>query len=115
LGAGEVSWVKHLDSRWRAFDGAVEYASFPSYVEREAGRYLRFIVQYYDHLPRHVAFVHGHRRAWHQSGDIVEVLHSAAEVATSRLRPNCSTDYYITLSDAGVRAGQRPSVDYIIN
>ncbi len=33
---------------------------------REASCYIRFIVEYYDELPKHIAFIHGHETAWHQ-------------------------------------------------
>ena len=32
---------------------------------REASSFLKFIVEYYDRLPRHVAFLHGHETSWH--------------------------------------------------
>eukprot|EP00743_Colponemidia_sp_Colp-15_P011158 GILK01012408.1.p1 GENE.GILK01012408.1~~GILK01012408.1.p1 ORF type:complete len:395 (+),score=51.21 GILK01012408.1:38-1222(+) len=31
----------------------------------EAHGYLRFIIDYYDILPNHVAFIHGHQASWH--------------------------------------------------
>ena len=33
---------------------------------REASSFLKFIIEYYDDLPRHIAFVHGHEFADHQ-------------------------------------------------
>jgi hypothetical protein len=43
---------------------------------REAVAYLRYIVDYYSNLPSVIAFVHGHRRSWHQKdpSDIVVAL-----------------------------------------
>ena len=35
----------------------------------EAGSYLKFIIERYDTLPDHVAFIHGHEEAYHQLGD----------------------------------------------
>ena len=32
---------------------------------KEASSFLKFIVEYYDELPRFVAFLHGHEHAWH--------------------------------------------------
>mmetsp|Transcript_27792 Transcript_27792/g.69837 ORF Transcript_27792/g.69837 Transcript_27792/m.69837 type:complete len:355 (+) Transcript_27792:75-1139(+) len=111
VSAGEVAWVKQLSRSWRAFDAEVAYNHISAAGEREAGRYLRFIVQYYDHLPEHIAFVHGHRRSWHQSGDIVEVL-GKAEALVGAMPPRCRADYYITLSDAGVREGSQCPPDW---
>ena len=33
---------------------------------REASSFLRYIIDHYDNLPSHVAFIHGHETAWHQ-------------------------------------------------
>lgn len=33
---------------------------------REATSYLKFIIDNYDNLPMHTAFIHGHQHAWHQ-------------------------------------------------
>ena len=43
---------------------------------REAVAYLRYIVDHYSNLPSVIAFVHGHRTAWHQRdpSDIVVAL-----------------------------------------
>lgn len=48
---------------------------------REASAYLRFIVDNYDWLPGHVAFVHGHRHAWHQrhGADILDLIQDCAQ------------------------------------
>jgi hypothetical protein len=32
---------------------------------REASSYLRYIIDNYDTLPEHIAFIHGHEKAWH--------------------------------------------------
>ena len=32
---------------------------------REASSYLRYIIDNYDTLPKYVAFIHGHEKAWH--------------------------------------------------
>jgi hypothetical protein len=46
-------------------------------VGREASSYLKFIITYYDVLPKHIAFLHGHETAWHQSVNIVDALRCA--------------------------------------
>jgi hypothetical protein len=43
-------------------------------VGREASSYLKFIIEYYDELPEHVAFIHGHEKAWHQSLDLMKAI-----------------------------------------
>lgn len=35
-------------------------------IGREASVFLKFVIEYYDALPAHIAFVHGHETAWHQ-------------------------------------------------
>ena len=44
---------------------------------REYGSYLKFIIEYYDHLPLYVAFLHGHETAWHQQLHIFDALRCA--------------------------------------
>ncbi|GMH91581.1 hypothetical protein TrVE_jg5536 [Triparma verrucosa] len=50
----------------------------PKNVAGEATSYLKFIVDYYDVLPRAVVFLHSHRYAYHQE-DLLIVLHKLAE------------------------------------
>jgi hypothetical protein len=51
----------------------------PMNVGREASAYLRFIVKYYDNLPKHMAFIHGHEHGWHQGypGTLIEAITNA--------------------------------------
>lgn len=46
---------------------------------REASAYLQYILSNYDHLPDHIAFVHGHEDAWHHGFDkpLLDVIRSA--------------------------------------
>jgi len=48
-------------------------------IGREASAYLRFIVNYYNKLPKHIAFIHGHEHAWHQRfpGSLFEAIRRA--------------------------------------
>jgi hypothetical protein len=45
----------------------------------ETSSYLKYIVENYDNLPDHVAFIHGHETAWHQCHDrgLLEVIEGA--------------------------------------
>lgn len=36
---------------------------------REVSVYLKYIIENYDNLPNHVAFIHGHENSWHQFHD----------------------------------------------
>jgi len=38
-------------------------------IGAEASAYLKFIIERYDTLPEHTAFLHGHETAYHQCGD----------------------------------------------
>ena len=41
---------------------------------------IRFILKYYDHLPEHIAFIHGHEHAWHQvypGGGLLDAIKDA--------------------------------------
>lgn len=45
---------------------------------REASAYLKYIIDNWDALPQYVAFVHGHKTAWHQAyEDLLEVIKCA--------------------------------------
>ena len=45
---------------------------------REASAYLKYIIDNWDALPQYVAFVHGHKTAWHQAHeDLLEVIKCA--------------------------------------
>ena len=37
-------------------------------VGQEIASYMRFILMFWDQLPKHIAFIHGHDKAWHQEG-----------------------------------------------
>ena len=37
-------------------------------VGHDAGSYLQFILEHWDHLPERMLFSHGHRRDWHLPG-----------------------------------------------
>lgn len=37
-------------------------------VGQEITSYVRFILLFWDHLPKRIAFVHGHEKSWHQEG-----------------------------------------------
>ena len=46
-------------------------------IGNEASSYLKFIITYYDNLPEHVAFIHGHETSWHQSVDILKAINGS--------------------------------------
>ena len=37
-------------------------------VGQEIASYMRFILMFWDELPKHIAFIHGHDKTWHQEG-----------------------------------------------
>ena len=49
----------------------------PDSPGHEANGYLRFIIDNYHHLPKQMAFVHGHRNSWHTAGHQDETLRMA--------------------------------------
>jgi hypothetical protein len=53
--------------------------SIPFNKGREASSYLKFIIEYYDELPKYVAFIHGHEDAFHHKlpWGILEALDKA--------------------------------------
>ena len=68
----DLEWLKK--SQWPVSivhheGGApVEYTYVIPNVGLEVSAYLKYIIERYDTLPDHVAFIHGHETAWHQQG-----------------------------------------------
>jgi hypothetical protein len=46
-------------------------------IGKESASYIKFIIEYYDTLPNHVAFIHGHQAAWHQRLDLFAAIGAA--------------------------------------
>lgn len=81
----DLNWLKR--SRWNVVvvdkEGAdptdlpVQY-TIPNKGYETTG-YLKYIIENYDNLPDHVAFLHGHETAWHQFHDrgLLEVIEGA--------------------------------------
>jgi len=66
-----LSWIELQP--WPVFISTKEwgfgFSSEPwGNVGQEISSYIRFILMFWDHLPEHVAFVHGHEKTWHQEG-----------------------------------------------
>ena len=51
---------------WPSVTGVTLFPHVDHMLAREAGVFLRFIVDHYDCLPRVVGFIHGHASSWHQ-------------------------------------------------
>eukprot|EP00976_Prorocentrum_cordatum_P104876 1194061-Prorocentrum_minimum.AAC.1 len=67
----DLAWLN--EQPWPVFVSTKEpgkgYHSEPwGNVGWDIASYLRFIVDFWDILPKRVAFVHGHNMAWHQAG-----------------------------------------------
>jgi hypothetical protein len=68
----DLDWLKK--SKWPVVlidkEGADPTWIVPQHVipnkGKEASSYLKYIIENYDALPDHVAFIHGHETAWHQ-------------------------------------------------
>lgn len=68
----DLNWLKN--SKWPVVlidkEGADPSWLTPQHVipnkGKEASAYLKYIIENYDKLPDHVAFIHGHETAWHQ-------------------------------------------------
>jgi hypothetical protein len=59
---------------------------------REASAYLRFIVNYYENLPKYMAFIHGHEYGWHQRfpGTLLEAIYRAKRDQYGYISLNCN-------------------------
>jgi hypothetical protein len=42
----------------------------------EASAYLRYIIDNYDNLPKHIVLIHCHEESWHHHGSIVDLLNN---------------------------------------
>lgn len=47
----------------------IDYTYIIPNIGFEVTSYLKYIIERYDSLPEHVAFIHGHENDWHQLGD----------------------------------------------
>lgn len=81
----DLEWLKK--SKWPVVlidkEGASASWLTPQHVipnvGREASAYLKYIIENYDNLPDHVAFIHGHEEAHHHFHDrpLLEVIEGA--------------------------------------
>jgi hypothetical protein len=71
----DLDWLKNYEHRvhivHKEGGSPIDNATYtmPN-VGCEAGSYLKFILERYDTLPDHVAFIHGHEDAYHQNGGV---------------------------------------------
>jgi hypothetical protein len=81
----DLTWL--LESPWPVNlidkEGADPSPFVPKYVIPNKGQetsvYIKYIIENYDNLPDHVAFIHGHENAYHQCHDrpLIEVIRGA--------------------------------------
>jgi hypothetical protein len=81
----DLDWLKK--SKWQVVlvdkEGAYPSWIVPQHVIPNSGRetsaYLKYIIENYDNLPDHVAFIHGHEEAHHHKHDrpLLEVIEGA--------------------------------------
>lgn len=76
-----LDWLKQSEFKYTIVDKADNPNRDPDstlHVEfnrgREASAYLKYIITHYNELPEHVAFIHGHETAWHQSRPMLQAL-----------------------------------------
>ena len=68
-------------------------------VGQEISTYMRFILMFWNFLPEHIAFVHGHEKTWHQEGYTMSYM----------LRNVCYGNHeYISLSAVESEGAWRP-------
>ena len=97
VSAGEIDWRLPLPYA----TGKQLYPDVDHVLSREAGVYLRFIVDNYNCLPPIIGFIHGHSESWH-SPDTNLALKQAINAARGFERSNC-TDYFISLYPQNAR------------
>lgn len=50
------------------------HLAVPANKGREAMAYLTYLIENWDNLPDYAIFIHGHRTAWHQKIDMVQMI-----------------------------------------
>lgn len=73
---------------------------------REASVYLKYIIENYDNLPKHIAFIHGHEDDWHQSGSLLDLIKDAKKENYGYISLNNRIDFKCDEVPNGVRNKQ---------
>ncbi|KAG9602757.1 hypothetical protein KCU77_g3096, partial [Aureobasidium melanogenum] len=79
--AESLAWMQNMTEFYDTFPFVVTDSKAPSHLKvpankgREAMVYLSYLIHNYDNLPAYAIFTHGHRQAWHQERDIVDMIH----------------------------------------
>lgn len=79
----DIEWLK--DSIVPVIICSKVNANNECYVDQNKGRevssYLKFIITFYNELPQHIAFIHGHEKSWHQhySKNIIDIIINCAK------------------------------------
>ncbi len=80
----DLEWLKHLnhpvivcgkEGEETPAIPATDKCKTPN-IGFETSSYLKFIIEYYDNLPKNIAFIHGHEKAYHQHKDLKEIFNS---------------------------------------
>lgn len=74
---------------------------------REASSFLTWIIENYDALPPHVAFIHGHQHAWHQNVPLLEAIDRARVEAYDYINLNVKLQSKVLDKDALARHPSR--------
>jgi len=73
----DLSWIQRQP--WPAFVSTKEpgkrvHSEPWGNIGQEDATYFRFITMFYDDLPERMVFLHGHNKAWHQEGYLMEYI-----------------------------------------
>lgn len=105
----DLEWLKK--SKWPVIVIDKEGAD-PSWVKpqhiipnkgKEATAYLKYIIENYDELPDHVAFIHGHEESYHQKHDrpLLEMIEHANIDKHGFIPLNNCMRWYINVDEGG--------------
>ncbi|KAI5237546.1 hypothetical protein E4T43_08001 [Aureobasidium subglaciale] len=92
VAAESLSWMQNMTGSFEVFQfvvtdfNAPPNLAVPANKGREAMVYLSYIIHNYDKLPPYAIFTHGHRTAWHQERDIVQMIHDLKTDALEQAR-----------------------------
>lgn len=77
----DLQWLEDTDKSVVLCSKKLESVNCPvsKNVGNECTSYLKFIIENYDNLPEFVAFIHGHENAWHQKGNLLDLIYNNAK------------------------------------
>lgn len=77
----DLKWLEDIDKSVICCSKKLESVNCPisKNVGNECTSYLKFIIDNYYNLPEYIAFIHGHKFAWHHTSDLLDLIYNNAK------------------------------------